>query len=367
MIKYVKTSYKQKDCIFLLKEVEMEFTKVEEKERLIQLGLVHYSETVSKELPPTDKYLKLFFKLTHAYKQRLAREVLYLSKIIENKFKNDVCIISLARAGAPIGVLVNRAINEYSGIKSRHYSISIIRDKGIDFNALDHIIFDLGFNPSSIIFLDGWTAKGTITHELKKSISEYNESRNVEVSSDLYVISDIGSTADFFATKDDYTIPSALMNSTVSGLISRSILNENLSNNDFHGCVSYDYLAPFDYSNWFIDEVSYCFSLEDYKISLDKHRETNPSEFRSYIYKIMKEFSVTNINRVKPGIAESTRVMLRRVPDVLIVRDTDDVNVSHLLQLADEKSINVVVKGDMPMGACALIKDVINNEKNSNF
>lgn len=359
MNKYARSSYSVEDCTFLLKEIDIEFTNIQEKERLIQLGLAHYSETVSKESPPTEQYLELFFSLTQKYKYRLAKEVLRLSKIIENKTNDNVCLVSLARAGTPIGVLVNRAINRYSSVKSKHYSISIIRDKGIDVNALDHIIYDLGYNPSSIVFLDGWTAKGVITRELKTSILEYNESRSVNVSPDLYVISDIGSTAEFSATKDDYTIPSALMNSTVSGLVSRSILNEKLSSTDFHGCVSYKYLAPFDYSNWFINEISSCFCQDYYECKPNIDTKDISVEFRVYISKIMEEFGVSNINRVKPGIAEATRVMLRRVPDILIVRDANDMNVSHLLQLADEKSINVVVKNDMPMGACALIKDVI--------
>ncbi|PQJ71310.1 hypothetical protein BTO01_08470 [Vibrio jasicida] len=367
MHKYAKTSYSAEDCIFLLKEIDIEFTNIQAKEHFIQSGLAHYSETVSKEFPPTEQYLKLFLSLTKKYKHRLAEEILRLAKIIESRVSDNVCLISLARAGTPIGVLVNRAIKKYSNLNSNHYSVSIIRDKGIDFNALDHVIFDLGYNPSSIVFLDGWTAKGIITSELKKSILEYNESRGVKVSSDLYVISDIGSTATFSATKDDYTIPSALMNSTVSGLISRSILNEKLSVTDFHGCVSYDYLSPFDYSNWFIDEISSCFNQEYYQAKPQSYYNTSSTEFRSYITKLMEEYSVGDINRVKPGIAESTRVMLRRVPDILIVRDANDVNVSHLLQLANEKSISVVVKENMPMGACALIKDVIKNEENSNF
>ena len=363
MTNYARTSYNERDCIFLLKEIEMEFTKIEEKERLIQLGIAHYSETVSKESPPTDKYLQLFLELTSTYKSRLAQEVVKLSKIIEDKVDGDICIVSLARAGTPIGALVNRAINKFSRFSSCHYSISIVRDKGIDFNALDHLINDLGIDPKSIVFIDGWTAKGVITRELKKSVSEYNLSRRAEISDALFVISDIGSTADFSATKDDYTIPSALMNSTVSGLVSRSILNEKIESNDFHGCVSYHYLAPHDRSNWFIDEVSSCFEAKDFITVQNEDNTNSSSSFRSYIGNIMNEFNVTNINRVKPGIAEATRVMLRRVPDVLIVRDIDDINVSHLLQLANEKSIQTVVKSDMPMGACALIQDVISHEK----
>jgi hypothetical protein len=367
MTNYARSSYDQNDCIFLLKEIEMEFTNIEEKERQIQLGIAHYSETVSKESPPSDKYVKLFLELTEMYKSRLAKEVVRLSKIIEHTIKDDVCIISLARAGSPIGVLVNRAFNKYSCFSSCHYSVSIIRDRGLDFNALDHLITELGIKPESIVFIDGWTAKGVITRELKKSVSEYNSSRNVNVSDALFVVSDIGSTADYSATKEDYTIPSALMNSTVSGLVSRSILNDHIKENDFHGCVSYDYLESYDQSNWFIGEVYSCFDSKDFIVTPNDENNISSTEFNDYIKNVMEEFKVTNINRIKPGIAEATRVMLRRVPDILIVRDIHDINVSHLLQLANEKFIQTVVKSDMPMGACALIQDVIDNEKRGSF
>ncbi|MGR5422412.1 cysteine protease StiP family protein [Vibrio sp. PNB22_4_1] len=367
MTNYARSSYNQNDCIFLLKEIEMQFTNIEEKERQIQLGIAHYSETISKESPPSEKYVKLFLELTEMYKFRLAKEVVRLSKIIEDKIKDDVCIVSLARAGSPIGVLVNRAFNKYSCFSSCHYSVSIIRDKGLDFNALDHLINDQGIRPESIVFIDGWTAKGVITRELKKSVSEYNLSRNVNVSDALFVVSDIGSTADYSATKEDYTIPSALMNSTVSGLVSRSILNDHIKEHDFHGCVSYDYLEPYDNSNWFIGEVYSCFDSKDFIATPNEENNISSTEFNDYIKNVMEEFKVTNINRIKPGIAEATRVMLRRVPDILIVRDIHDINVSHLLQLANEKFIQTVVKSDMPMGACALIQDVINNEKRGSF
>lgn len=190
-------------------------------------------------------------------------------------------------------------------------------------------------------------------------MNEYNRSRNVNISNDLYVVSDIGATAAYSATTDDYTIPSALMNSTVSGLVSRSIHNHQIGEDDFHGCVSYRYLQEHDYSNWFVDEIATCFQKEEFVFSKNPSESHQSLNFRRYIERVMKEYNVTNINRVKPGIAESTRVMLRRVPDILIVRDLDDVNVSHLLQIATEKRVKVVVKNSMPFGACALIRDVI--------
>lgn len=354
-------SYPEADCLFLLKQIIPEFYTVEDKERLIQSGQLHYSQMVSQESKPTTEYEELFLSLTAEYKKQLADEVLRLSYLIAKKIKQNVCVISLARAGTPIGVLVNRGINQFSIFDSTHYSISIVRDKGIDENALDYVIFKKGVAPESIVFIDGWTAKGVITKELKQAIRKYNKSRNVNISEALYVISDIGGTADVSVTLEDYTIPSALMNSTVSGLISRSVINEQIGEGDFHGCITYQHLAECDYSNWFITEVSNCFSLETFQpfnTIPQEERELRYVQTQKYLTHLMQQFNVSDINRIKPGIAEATRVMLRRVPDLLIISDKDNINIKHLLRIAQEKNIRIVEIPNMPFGACALIRDV---------
>jgi hypothetical protein len=49
----------------------------------------------------------------------------------------------------------------------------------------------------------------------------------------------LAAQADVAATYDDYAIPSGILNATVSGLTSRSILNAAIGPEDFHGCVFY--------------------------------------------------------------------------------------------------------------------------------
>jgi hypothetical protein len=368
MIKTVNTdrtpllgSYSAEDCLFLLKKIEPTFYTIEDKERLIQTGAMHYSEMVNQESAPSAEYAELFVSLTAQYKNRLADEVLQLAKMILDNRHDDICIVSLVRAGTPIGVLLNRALKEYTDVNSLHYSVSIVRDKGIDENALDYLIYNKKIKPESIVFVDGWTAKGVITQELKKAVLQYNTTRNVNVSDQLFVISDIGGTADYSATFDDYVIPSALMNSTVSGLISRSVLNHQIKADDFHGCISYENLEGHDRSNWFINQISDCFTKSSFQASLQNTTVT--AELRKknthvFLQKIMQQYNVSNFNRIKPGIAEATRVMLRRVPDLLMVKNKTSPSTVHLLKLATEKDIEVIEMSEMPFGACALIKDV---------
>jgi hypothetical protein len=39
---------------------------------------------------------------------------------------------------------------------------------------------------------------------------------------------------------------------------------------------------------------------------------------------IMGRENVRDVNRIKPGIAEATRAILRRVPNKVLVKDMDD-------------------------------------------
>jgi hypothetical protein len=53
-------------------------------------------------------------------------------------------------------------------------------------------------------------------------------------------------------------------------------------------------------------------------------------------------------------VGESTRVLLRRKPDRLLVRDEGE-DVAHLLQLAAERDVPVEHYAQMPYSSCGLI------------
>lgn len=281
-----------------------------------------------------------------------------LASMICEKRQDKITILSLARAGTPVGVLLQRALTKFYKRNSKHFSISIIRDRGIDEVALDYVLAQ-GHDPQSLVFVDGWTAKGVIARELSQSIEKYNISRGVEIPSGLFVISDIGGTAEVQSTFDDYTIPSSLMNSTVSGLVSRSILNHQVGEDDFHGCVQYSHLNQYDLSNWFVDVVTKEMNLDDLAPQCVESKSLRRQATSRFLDFAMNEYGVSDINRIKPGIAEATRVLLRRVPDHLLIRQSDSLDVAHLKRLAFEKCVPIAVVPQMPFGACALIKDVI--------
>jgi hypothetical protein len=345
-------SYLENDVNFLLKKIELEFTDVSQKEQEIQSGKKHYSEMISRENLPTKKYLEIFHESMKRNLETFSQDILNLAFLLPK----DVAIVSLARGGTPIGVIAKRIILERFGIDLPHYSVSIIRDRGVDWNALKFILE----RHKKVIFLDGWTGKGVIGRELKKSVSEFNSKFNKNLSTNLYVLADISGTADFSVTNRDYLIPSSALNSTISGLISRTVLNDLIGKNDFHGCLFYSEFKDNDYSLDFAEKVVK--KSQELEPNLKKFIEQK-SEFRenqkNRIYELMKKYDVSNYNFLKPGVAETTRVLLRRVPEKILLKNLENWDTKHLIQLSNEKNIPVHEIADLPFSAIGIVKNIL--------
>ena len=133
-------SYTVDDVQFLLKPMTLVDTPVYLKEALIQSGQKHYSEMLSHEsLPPAD-YLPLFYRAMTLNQDRMAEHLLLLAEGIIATRPQGITLVSLARAGTPVGVLLKHVLKRHFHIQAEHYSISILRDVGIDQNALRHIL-----------------------------------------------------------------------------------------------------------------------------------------------------------------------------------------------------------------------------------
>lgn len=354
-------SYSPEDVVFLLKPMALAMVDIADKERLIQSGACHYSELLSPEQMPGPSYLALFETLTVRYAQRLAAEIMALARYLIETRPQPITLVSLARAGTPIGALLVRALRKLGQTEARHYSISIIRDRGIDQNALAFILRQEQREPAGLTFVDGWTAKGVIAGELRQAVRDWNARQPEQLDESLYVVSDIGGVADVAATDDDYAIPSGILNATVSGLTSRSILNAEIGPNDFHGCVFYEQFQPQDRSQWFLDQVSAHFTEVISKpICIDSDQRLDRRQaMLDFLDRIHKHYRISNQNFIKPGVAEATRVLLRRLPDLVLLRDPEHPDVEHLQLLAREKKVPMIIDPTMPIQAAALIKDLL--------
>lgn len=363
-LKVTSGSYKTDDVTFLIKLLDVQELSAEEKERALQSGEKHYSEIIAQEYSPSEEYMDLFHRLVKQNGQQMADALVTIASHMNDNNPDEITIISLMRAGTPVGVLLKRILETRFNRDVKHFSISIVRDRGIDTNALDYILKKEKRTPKHCLFVDGWTAKGVITKELKHYVNEYNLSRETDLSDTLYVLSDIGGTADVTASFDDYAIPSGVLNSTVSGLLSRSIWNDDIGLSDFHGAKYYRELEAYDYSRKFIDDImALCKDNEIKPAQDDKSAaEIYHQSMIAYVSETMAKFGETDINMVKPGIAEATRVMLRRIPRVLIIKDINDADTKHVVQLAKDKDVPIEIDSSMPIKAVSLITNMKGND-----
>lgn len=347
----METSYKKDDVEILLKNINglVAPEDVVEREKRIQEG-GHYSEMLPIEYKPSDEYMNMYKMSLVDYGVDVAVAVAVVSEKILKKRGENVILVSLARAGIPAGILIKRYIKKFFNIDIGHYAISIIRYRGIDRIAIEHILKQ--HKAEDILFVDGWIGKGAILNQLREAMLDYPA-----ISPELAVIADPAHLVELSGTYDDILIPSSCLNCTVSGLISRTFLRSDIIlENDFHGALYYKDMENEDVSYDFIDSIEKHFDIAKTKITDIKLPlgDTGVDEVK----KIALEFGISNINYIKPSIGETTRVLLRRVPwKVLINEDyRGDSTIQHILKLAEEKGVEIVYYPLKCYKACGLIR-----------
>lgn len=409
----VKSSYKKEDVTILLKDITgMVLPQpTQERERLIQSG-VHYCEMLPIEYKPSAKYMEAYQEALKHYAKPTAKAVAALAGKVAAKYGDKVVLVSLARAGIPIGILLKRFLQTAFHIQAPHYAISIIRGRGIDDNAM-HYILERHCS-EHLLFVDGWIGKGAILGELKKCLAAYKG-----VSPELAVAADPAYITELCGTHQDILIPSSCLNSTVSGLISRTFLRSDIiGTQDFHGAAYYGELADADLSYAFIHAIEAQFPTKEESNSKESNgnelngKESNRNEPNSKesngkesngkesngtepngkkrngnelngkesksnklnsdelnvsidkgideVRKIAAQFDIEDINFIKPGIGETTRVLLRRVPwKVLIQQESkSDEALNHIYRLAEEKGVPVAYYPLQHYKACGIIKKI---------
>lgn len=346
-------SYLPDDVTFLLKDLgDLAIERgTEEREELIQTG-THYAEMLPVEYQPAAAYVELFEQALARSARRLAVAVGVVTEQILAE-KPDPVLVSLARAGTPIGVLLRRwALRR--GRHLPHYSISIVRGRGIDTVALQWLLHR--YPAASLQFVDGWTGKGAITRELTAAVAPLG------LDDRLAVLADPGSCAPIFGTRDDFLIPSACLNSTVSGLVSRTVLRDDLIGpHDFHGAKYYRHLAGEDRSRHYVDTVTAAFDdvadevAETWPRVAAGDREPTWAGWRA-VERIAAEYGIGAVNLVKPGVGETTRVLLRRVPDRILVTPGREDDLGHVLMLAADRGVPVETHEGLTYSCMGLIR-----------
>jgi hypothetical protein len=78
------------------------------------------------------------------------------------------------------------------------------------------------------------------------------------------------------------------------------------------------------------------------------------------VERIAAEYRIDDVNLVKPGVGETTRVLLRRVPDRVLVRPgadgAADDDLAHVLLLAAQRGVAVEPVPGLPYRCVGIIR-----------
>jgi hypothetical protein len=317
----------------------------EEREEAIQSGGAHYAESLPVEYQPDAEYQALFDRALADSADRVAHAVGVVTELVLAERGPAPVLASLARAGTPVGALMRRWARFAHGLELPHYAVSIVRGRGIDEVALRRLA--AAHDPASVVFVDGWTGKGAIARELAVAVDGVNSALGTSFSAELAVLADPGSCVRTFGTRDDFLVPSACLNSTVSGLVSRTVLNPDvLAPGQFHGAKFYRELAAADVSNRFLDAVTARFPHVAAAVAADWPRRQRADRTPTWsgrrdVAAISARYGIGDETLVKPGVGETTRVLLRRVPWRVLARPDAGPELDHVRLLAQRRGVPV--------------------------
>jgi hypothetical protein len=350
-------SYAPDEVTFLLRRLRLETTPLEQREQKIQSGHSHYSEMIGPEDAPTRERLRLFRECLVTNGARMATDIATLADALAaSVVGGELTIVSIARAGTPVGVLLLHRLRQTAPhLRLAHYSISVIRDRGADLVALSWIM--ARHAPGSLRFVDGWTGKGTIARELQCSLGSWQHAP-AGLHPGLWVPLDVCGVAAFAASNQDYLIPSTLLGGTISGLVSRSVLPRG-EEEQLHGCVPLDHLRRHDLSRWFVQKMINEMMVIPRSSTPPPNASGGASRHADAtrcLDETMSRFGITDPNRVKLGIGETVRVLLRRLPQVVCLsQNTDTSDAQMIRRLAALRAVPVESVPGLTFDALAVI------------
>lgn len=331
------TGHTLPDVTVLLRPAQARLVTVQEKERLIRSG-VSYGELLTPETVPTPAQQVAYAAALARSGERVAQ--LLVNLLAQILTQPNVVLVSLARGGTPVGCAL-RALARRWGHDLPHYTISIIRGVGPDAVALGYI--SRQHPQGTLIFVDGWTGKGSIYNTLVKGFSPH-------LSPQLAVLSDPAGVSTYTGTYDDLLLPHAALNATVSGLLSRTFYTDP---QQLHAARIEEDLRPYDVSQEYLN------ALESLTACLTPaHAQpagVRPTGAPQQVLQQAQAAGVHDPHLLKPSVGEATRVFLRRSPAELWLRNPVHPDTLHLVQMAQERGVPVRHRPELPYLAAALI------------
>ncbi|HWI01458.1 MAG TPA: cysteine protease StiP domain-containing protein [Propionibacteriaceae bacterium] len=356
------SSYLPAEVTFLVKDLSrslVEVTQAEYEQRVNQGR--HYAEMLpEEEYRPTAEALSLFKHALHRSARRLALAVGITTEKVLSCRGPDPVLVSLCQTGTPIGVLLRRWAAWRHGVALRHYTISVVRGHGVDDNALSYIVDR--HDSAAVQFIDGWTGKCSIARELTATLQRRTRRHGAAPPDSLAVLVDPGDCAAIAGTTDDFLVPNACLNATVSGLVSRTVVTPDLVGpNDFHGAKYYPEMRRHDLSLRFLDTVSREFPAVAYEVDAHRAQVREDRSLPSFVgerhaQSLAADYGLRDVNLVKAGVSETVRMLLHRTAQRVIVQPEAGPDVEDVRQLAARRSVPVEERADLGYACVGLMQ-----------
>lgn len=346
----MRSTFLDNDVKILLSDIseKMEPLPQEAREELIKIGKKAY-ELLPLEDEPSDQDILTYEKGIELSVKDTANAVKSVAEKIYKRKGSELILVSLARGGIPAGIMVKRYLEKRYRIKIPHYAITLIGTKGIDTNALSYII--KRHSVSEIQFIDGWSGKGAIINALKQALVGYDG-----ISPELALLSDPANLSELSGTHEDILIASACLNAPTAGLISRAVYSDPILHKDeFYGAVFFNNLISKDKTYDFIEKTVKKFDFSD---ELPYEPTTTSITGIEEVNNIAKDYNIGNIHFIKPGVGETIRALIRKIPDLILVKDAENKYINYVLEIARQKNIQVEKYPLMRYNVCGMFKDI---------
>lgn len=323
----IPSSYRPEQVTCLFSAYEGPLLDPTEKEDRLRSG-AYYGELLAREEVPDADYLAVFDALLNRLSDRVAPVIHAVAHRIARAHAGPIALVSLARAGTPVAVVLAELLRSRFGRAVTHYSASVIHREGLDPFALRHLLNRHA--PQEIVFFDGWVSQGRITRALAGTV------RGIPgVDPALYCLSDPSGIQDDAGTRHDLLVPSAVLNAAVSGLLSRTVVRSDT----FHAVAFFGDQAAVDRTQAFIARTLQSVLAIDPgpgEILLGSAQQSALA--RSQLTAWSDRWGVPS-DRIKAGIGEVSRSLLRRTPDRLIIDPSAADEADHVIHLAKIRNV----------------------------
>lgn len=313
-----------------------------------------YAATLPVEHPPSPRYARVVARALERSAEPVAAAVGVLADGVLTRHGPGAVLVSLARAGTPVGVLVRRWAARVRGIALPHYALSVVRGRGLDRAALNALVG--AHDPASLVLLDGWTGEGGIVDEVRADLARYADETGIVIDPTVAVLADPAHRTPLYGTRDDLLVPQACLNATVSGLVSRTVARPDLVGpGAYDGARFYAGLAAGDRTAAFLDVVSDRFPRSAPPLpplparSPLSARSPSPSagqgtpDFRGSRYLAALAADRPDLGgghrRLRGGVGETLRVLLRRDPSAVLLAPDAGPDLDPVRRLCAERRV----------------------------